>query len=141
MGRQKSNSAKEKLKDQPFRTVTEKKEFVDKIRRETLARLETAKAMEEFTKNPDYAFYKEKFRKGMSCSYGADVDIVHVSLDDDGIKVTISETAKETKNENELKLIGQLVESTSNSLILSYYEAMGYISRHNISSDNSSVNK
>ena len=132
MVKQRSNSGKEQLKGQPFRTVTEKKEFVDQIRRETLGRLETARAMEEFTSRPEYAFYKEKFQKGMSCSYGADLDdIVHVSLSDDGIKIEISETAKDSQNENELELIGQLVKSMSNSLVVSYFEAMGYLPRNN----------
>ena len=139
MAKQKSNSAKDKLKNQPFRTVAEKKEFVDKIKRDTLARLETAKAMEEFTAEPEYAFYKDKFRKGMSCSYGSDLDdIVHVSLNDDGIKIKISETAKETDNENERELIGHLIKSMSQSMVASYYEAMGYLPR---SVDNESQSK
>ncbi len=134
--RQRSNSAKQKLGEQPFRTVSEKKEFVDRIRRNVLARLETSKAMEEFTKQDEYKFFKEKFQKGMSCRYGADRDdIVHVSLSDDGIQIEISETAKETKNQNELDLIGQLIKSMSNSLVISYFEAMGYLPRDPLYSD------
>ena len=134
--KQRSNSAKQKLGEQPFRTVSEKKDFVDRIRRNVLARLETSKAMEEFTKQDEYKFFKEKFEKGMSCCYGADRDdIVHVSLSDDGIQVEISEAAKETKNQNELDLIGQLVKSMSNSLVISYFEAMGYLPRDPLYSD------
>ena len=130
MPRQRSNSAKRKLGEQPFRTVSDKKEFVDKIKKSVLARLETAKAMEEFTKDEEYQFFKDKFKKGMKCRYGADTDdIVHVSLDDEGIQVIISEQAKESKNQNELDLIGQMIESMSNSLVISYFEAMGYLDK------------
>jgi len=130
MVKQRSNSAKKKLDNQPFRTVAEKKEFVDKIKKDVLARLETAKAMEEFTNQPEYAFYKEKFEKGMSCKYGADIDdIVHVSLTDDGIQIKISDSAKDTENKNELELIGHLVRAMSQSSLTSYYEAMGYLPR------------
>ena len=136
--KQRSNSAKQKLGEQPFRTVSEKKDFVDRIRRNVLARLETSKAMEEFTKQDEYKFFKEKFQRGMSCRYGTDRDdIVHVSLSDEGIQVEISEAApsKETKNQNELDLIGQLVKSMSNSLVISYFEAMGYLPRDPLYSD------
>ena len=92
--------------------------------------------MEEFTQQDEYKFFKEKFKKGMSCRYGADRDdIVHVSLNDEGIQVEISEAAKETKNQNELDLIGQLVKSMSNSLVISYFEAMGYLPRDPLYSD------
>lgn len=128
MPKQRSNSAKKKLAEQPFRTVSEKKDFVDNIRKEVLARLETARAMEEFTSQDEYKFFKEKFKKGMFCRYGAETDdIVHVSLDDNGVQVVISEAAKETKNQNELELIGQMVKSLSNSVVISYFEAMGYL--------------
>ena len=121
--KQRTNSAKQKLGEQPFRTVSEKKEFIDRIRKNVLAKLETSKAMEEFTKRDEYKFFKEKFRKGMSCRYGTNHDdIVHVSLTDEGIQVEISEAA------NELDLICQLVKSMSNSLVISYFEAMGYLS-------------
>jgi len=130
MVKQRSNSAKKKLDNQPFRTVTEKREFVDKIKKDVLARLETARAMEEFTNQPEYSFYKEKFEKGMSCKYGADIDdIVHVSLTDDGIQIKISDSAKDTENKNELELIGHLVRAMSQSSLISYYEAMGYLPR------------
>ena len=133
---QRSNSAKQKLGEQPFRTVTEKKEFIDRIRRNVLARLETSKAMKEFTKQDEYKFFKEKFQKGMSCRYGADRDdIVHVSLCDNGIQVEISEAVKETKNQNELDLIDQLVKSMSHSLVISYFEAMGYLPKDSLYSD------
>ncbi len=136
MPKQRSNSAKRKLGEQPFRTVSEKKEFVDKIRRDVLARLETAKAMEEFTSQEEYQFFKEKFKNGMRCKYGSDLeDIVHVSLDDNGIQVEISEAAKESENQNELELIGQLVKSMSNSLVISYFEAMGYLPKDSVQSD------
>ena len=130
MAKQRSNSAKQKLNEQPFRTVSEKKEFVDNIRRNVLSRLETAKAMENFVKQDEYKFFKEKFQKGMSCRYRSDGDdIIHVSLGDDGIQVEISEAGKETQNQNELDLIGQLIKSMSSSLIVSYFEAMGYLSK------------
>ena len=136
MPKQRSNSAKKKLGEQPFRTVAEKKEFTDKIRKEVLARLETARAMEEFTNQEEYKFFKEKFKKGMSCKYGPDTDdIVHVSLNDGGIQVVISEAAKETENQNELELIGQLVKSMSNSLVSSYFDAMGYTPKDNVQSE------
>lgn len=132
MAKQRSNSAKQKLGQEPFRTVTEKKEFVDKIKRDVLTRLETAKAMEEFTNKQEYQFFKERFRKGVSCKYGPDInDIIHVSLYDEGIKVTISESAKKTEYPNELELINQLVKSVSESLIVSYFEAMGYLPKDN----------
>lgn len=136
MPKQRSNSAKKKLGEQPFRTVTEKKDFVEKIRKEVLARLETARAMEEFTNQEEYKFFKEKFKKGMSCRYGSDIDdIVRVSLDDGGIQVEISESAKDTENQNELELIGQLVKSMSNSIVISYFEAMGYLPRETAQSE------
>ena len=134
--KQRSNSAKQKLGEQPFRTVTEKKEFVDRIRRHVLARLETSKAMEEYTNQDEYKFFKQKFQKGMFCRYGTDRDhIVHVSLSDKGIQIEISESAKESKNQNELDLVGQLVKSMSNSLVISYFEAMGYLRRDPLSSE------
>lgn len=71
MAKQRSNSAKKKLGGQPFRTVTERKEFVDNIRKEVLGRLETARAMEEFTKSEEYSFFKEKFKK--ECSVATDL--------------------------------------------------------------------
>lgn len=129
--KQKSNSAKAKLKNQPFRTVTEKKEFADKIRRDVLGRLEYAKAMEEFTNEPEYQFYKDRFKKGMTCRYGEDTDdIVSVSLTDEGIEVLVSEKAKGDITENERHLLGQLVQSTSRSLISSYYESLGYLPKN-----------
>ena len=109
---------------------------MDRIRRDVLARLETSKAMEEFTKQKEYKFFKEKFQKGMSCRYGSDLDdIVHVSLNDSGIQIEISEAAKETENQNELELIGQLVKSMSNSLVISYFGAMGYLPRDSVYSE------
>lgn len=136
MPKQRSRSAKDKLGGQPFRTVSEKKDFVDKIRKDVLIRLETARAMEYFTNQDDYKFFKEKFNKGMSCKYGTDLeDIVKVSLNDGGIEIEISETAKRTDNQNELELIGQLVKSMSNSLTISYFEAMGYLGRDLVNKD------
>lgn len=133
--KQRSNSAKQKLGEQPFRTVAEKKEFVDRIRKNVLARLETSKAMEEFTEQDEYKFFKEIFQNGMFCRYGADSDdIVHVSLDNNSVQIKISETAIKT-DQNELDLIGQLVKNMSNSLVSSYFEAMGYLRRDPILTD------
>ena len=126
--KQRSNSAKKNLGSKPFRTVSEFKEFRENIRREVSRRLETAKAMEEMTSDdPEYAFFKERFKNGMSCKYGANQDdIVNVSLTDK-IEITISEEAKESATQNERELIGQLVKGMSNSLTISYFEAMGYL--------------
>ena len=134
MAKQRSNSAKKKLKQQPFRTLSEKKEFIEKIRREVLGRLETARAMEEFTAQKEYQFFKQKFEKGMFYRYRTDNgdEIVHVSISDNGIQMLVSERVKEIENQNELNLIGQLAKGMSDGLVASYFEAMGYLPKNTV---------
>ena len=134
MPKQRNSSAKQKLKQEPFRTPSEKKEFVEKIRREVLGRLEIARAMEEFTAQKEYQFFKQKFEKGMFYRYSNENidEIVHVSINDSGIQVIISERAKEIENQNELNLIGQLAKGMSDSFVVSYFEAMGYLPKDTV---------
>lgn len=119
-----SRVVREKFAHLPFKTVSEQKEFRDKIRKKVLKQLETARAMEELTSHPDYSFFKKKFEQGMHCRYGRkNDDIVHVYLDDDGIQVEVNENV----NTEDKALVGTLVKSLSESLITSYYRAYGYV--------------
>ena len=125
--KKRSRAAREKLGDLPFNSISEQKEFRDKVRRKVIRQLETAKAIEEFTKHPEYRFFREKFEKGMHCRYGKDVnDIVHVYMNDNGIQVDLNENVN-SEDQNQTLLVGTLVKSLSESLIASYYRAYGYI--------------
>lgn len=125
--KRKSKAVIEKLGDVPFKTISEQKEFRDKIRLQVLKQLETAKAIEELTKQPEYNFFREKFEKGMHCRYGkSQGDIVHVFMNDDGIQIELNENAN-SSDKNQTLLVGTMVKSLSESLIASYYRAYGYI--------------
>ena len=111
--KKRSRAAREKLEGLPFSTISEQKEFREKVRRKVVRQLETAKALEELTKHPEYQFFRKKFEQGMRCRYGNGFyEIVHVYMNDEG-NVTL--------------LVGTLVKSLSESLIASYYRAYGYI--------------
>ncbi len=125
--KKRSRAARERLGDLPFNSISEQKEFREKVRRKVVWQLETAKAVEEFTKHSEYKFFREKFEKGMHCRYGqGQGDIAHVYMNDEGIQVDLNENVN-SEDQNQTLLVGTLVKSLSEALIASYYRAYGYI--------------
>lgn len=126
-GEEPINATEKHLKGLPFRKATDMKKEQYEIRRNIWRRFEEAKVIDEYAQRDEYAFWRERFKKGMVCSYGADdSELVKVYADESGVvRIHINE-----KNGREIppdELIEVLVRAVSASFNDIYAKASGVL--------------
>ena len=123
----KKNPTTERLAGLPFDTATDLKAAQREILRAARARLEGAKALHELTQREEYAFWREEFPRGLTCSYnGTGEELVRVFSDSPGIKIAINQQLATTMPASEA-ILGVLVKAMSESFANTYYKAKGIL--------------
>lgn len=121
------NTTEKNLKGLPFKKATDLKREQADIRHNIWRRFEEAKAIDEYSSRPEYAFWKARFKSGMVCSYGEDEsELVKVFADDAGIiRIHIHEkTGQEVPPDELIELLVRAVSASFNEI---YSKAYGVL--------------
>lgn len=125
------NPTHEKLAGVPFKSASEMKKVQNEIQMNIWKRLEEARVINELSKRPEYKFWEEQFKMGLTCSYGRDKEeLVKIYANDNGgLQINIHE--RNGRDVSTECLLEVLVKAMSESFGSLYFRAKGMLPAFN----------